>query len=172
MAERWIIDTGRPLVLPLSARQGVVRVTEQATPNPPLRTQFAQRPEGGLPTSRERENRTITLKLELAPPTDQWAKVQHDFGAPPTEAQGDGDVPGWRGTVRRVDAGGSAIGPAISDLAAAVGALTSVGSESVSGTLTRVLEDGERITFDVLQCEADAPAGTSPTSSPASPPSR
>lgn len=157
MAERWIIDAGRPLVLPLSARQGVVRVTEQATPNPPLRTQFAQRPEGSLPTSREQENRTITLRLELAPPTDQWAKVEHDFGAPPTEAQGDGDVPGWRGSVRRVDAGGSAIGPAISDLAAAVGALTGGENEAITGTLTRVLESGERITFDVLQCEADAP---------------
>lgn len=147
--ERWVLDTGKPLVLPLTNRQGVVRVLEQSTPAPAERLSSAQRPEGSLITSREFEPRPVTLKLELERPTDQWWDVTHDFGAPPSEAEGEGEVPGWTGTVRRCSSDGSAILPAIEDLASAVGSVQTAPG-SVAGTLTRVLEDGRRLIFDIL----------------------
>lgn len=160
MAERWIIDAGQPLVLPLTPRDGTVQVTEQQTPVPPPRTQFAQRPEGSLPTSREVENRTVTIRVAITDAHDAWAAVDHDFGSgAPSEREGEGDLPGWRGSVRHAT-GGSTADAAVSDLLGTVGALRpSAGTrKAITGTATRVLASGERIIFDVLDATVDGPA--------------
>lgn len=158
MAERWIINAGRPLVLPLTPQAGTVQVVEHQTPAPPPRTQFAQRPEGSLPTAREWENRTITIKVAMVAARDAWAAVDHDFGpGAPAEAAGDGDLPGWTGTKRRALAGSTA-DAAVSDLLATVGALRTSSEQAITGTLTRVLASGERITFDVVDAAVDGPA--------------
>jgi hypothetical protein len=144
--ERWILTPGglAPLVLPEATRDGGCRVTEQRTPPPPWRVTWATRPEGGTPTAREVENREITLKLLLERPGDDWWAVTHDFGHPAAEAEGDGDVPGWTGNVRRASPDGSPIPPMVSDITAAMTAVYRDG-----GTLTRVMDSGDRITFDV-----------------------
>lgn len=151
MAERWILNAGTaaPLVLPNANRQGVCRVTKASTPPPSSRLSEAPVPEGAHPVAREWENRVVTLDLTLERPEDPWAGVSHDFGAgSPVEAEGDGTVPGFAGTVRRVDADGNALYPAVQDLQLHLGQLATSG-ESVCGTLTRVMETGERIVFDI-----------------------
>lgn len=157
VAERWVLDadTATPLVLPVTSRQGVARVVEQRTPPPADRLAEAPRPEGALPTVREFELRTITLKLKLERPEDQWAGVTHDFGVgAPVEAEGEGVVPGFTGTTRRANSVGNPLVPAVLDLQQAIGAWKTSGS-SVCGTLTRVVESGERVTFDVVAVADD-----------------
>lgn len=154
MPERWIIDADgpAPLVLPTTCQNGGARVVEQRTPPPPGAIQWAARAEGQAAASRRVENREVTLKLTLERPHDDWAAWTHDFGTPPAEAEGDGDLPGWTGTVRRASEDGNPLPPMISDITAAIAALHAAG-----GTLTRVLDDGERITFDVLDAGDGGP---------------
>jgi hypothetical protein len=154
MTERWIIDAGgpAPLVLPTLTRNGGCRVVEHRTPPPAPTVTWAKRPEGAGATSREYENREVSIKLALERPLDEWWSVSHDFGAAPTEAEGDGLLAGWTGTVRRATPDGSPIRPMVSDISAAMGKLQREG-----GTLTRVMDDGGRVTFDVET--ATDPAG-------------
>lgn len=156
MAERWIITPtgGDPVVLPTLTRNGGAVVVEQRTPPPPLRVQWAARQYGQIPTAREYENREVFLKLSLERADDEWWGYTHDFVEPPAEAEGDGDLPGWTGSVRRAAADGNPLTPIISDLSALVAALHARG-----GTATRVLDSGEPITFDVHV--ATDPAGPS-----------
>lgn len=154
MSERWVITPadGRPLVLPL-AQDGGTQVVAIQTPSPARRVVYASRPEGATPTSREWENREITLQVALVPPRDQWASSTHDFGAPAPQAEGNGDLPGWTGNVRRVGPDGNATSPMLSDLTATVAALAAAG-----GVVRRVLDDGTWLDFDVLDGEvADGP---------------
>jgi hypothetical protein len=161
MAERWIITPtgGAPIVLPHTPQLGGCIVTEVQTPAPAQRMQWAQRREGAAATVREYDNRDVTLKVQLFRPTDEWWGFTHDFAsgtvidhAPETE--GDGDLPGWTGTVRRAAGDGNPITPGIADLTAVVAATAAHG-----GVLRRVLADGTAMTFDVVSAEmSDPPA--------------
>jgi hypothetical protein len=146
MAERWIITPRgeSPTVLPNTAVDGGVRVTEVRTPPPATRMQWSPRDRGALPVAREYENREITLKVQLNRTVDAFRDVTHDYGTLPTEAEGDGDLPGWTGTTRRAGEQGQPLLPALTDLASMIGALQAGG-----GTAERVFDSGQRITYDV-----------------------
>jgi hypothetical protein len=154
--ERWIITPigGRAVVLPTTPVRSAARVTEIRTPPPAPRSQWVQVQEGQLLSVREFENREVSLRIELARPRDSWWDSTHDFGDPPPEAAGDGDLLGWRGSVRLCGTEGQPLEPVIADAAALVAALQRGG-----GTATRVLPSGNSLTFDVLTAaDPDGPA--------------
>jgi hypothetical protein len=116
--------------------------------------QWSPRDRGALPVAREYENREITLKVQLNRTVDAFRDVTHDYGALPTEAEGDGDLPGWTGTTRRAGEQGQPLLPALTDLASMIGALQAGG-----GTAERVFDSGQRITYDVHTAQdPDGPA--------------
>ncbi|CAB4896494.1 unannotated protein [freshwater metagenome] len=145
--ERWILTPtgGSPMVLPTLARRGGCRVMETRTPSPPSDVVWAARSEGQAPASRRYGNREISIKVALERPEDEWWNVTHDFGAAAPETEGDGDLPGWTGTVRRASNDGSPLPPMIRDLEGIIAAFHRNG-----GTAVRVFDGNERITYDVL----------------------
>lgn len=159
MAERWVLTptNGRPIVLPHSPKLGGCIVTEVQTPAPPLRNQWAPRREGASASVREYENRDVTLKVQLFRPTDEWWGYTHDHASATVvghapEAEGDGDLPGWTGTIRRAAVDGNPVTPAIADLSKTVAQLAASG-----GRLRRVLNDGTAYSFTVQSAEMSEP---------------
>lgn len=151
--ERWVIDpieegTGRPLVLPRSSRDGGIHVQAQQIAPASPRRQWAERREGALQTSTGVDNIEITLTLQLHSPRDQWAEETRDMGALPVEAEGDGDLPGWNGSVRVVTNDGSHVLAMAIDIADAIAKL-----EREHGTLAWTSDAGVRGYFDIVAAE-------------------